>query len=303
MKRVLLAKRSDLPSSFSIAKYQSTNDFGIADWVVNLEMRVFCAFMVSLVDRDSASEWDCKAFSDQILETPIYSASGFEKNPGLRKYVSSSHVRDMTVSDFYFGDRKHQGDRFEKYIQAFDRYVDAPNGEAPEDKALVEQPLWRAYEAVGIDDDRNVGLYVDLHGTEEKIVEDFRSWLRSISEERGIRTPKRTFDKRDFQGWCSSQLLPYLDLTNWAAARGTQISQQVLGTALFPEEYDVALSERIRKVVAPAARSIAHESFTDALRSQALSELAERNLHDSIPGKWDNILMADGKVVARKAES
>ena len=70
-------------------------------------------------------------------------------------------------------------------------------------------------------------------------------------------------------------ILPYLDLTLWAQAHGVEITQHAIGSALFPDEYDVNLAERIRKVTKPRALKVSTESYVRALLSLAAASLAE----------------------------
>jgi hypothetical protein len=91
------------------------------------------------------------------------------------------------------------------------------------------------------------------------------------------RSTKGKITKDDLANWHRYAVLPYFDLTNWAASQGAEISQPVLGRALFPDEYDVDLTERIRKVVSPYAQRIGNSAFSNALMMQALADIAESN--------------------------
>ena len=67
-----------------------------------------------------------------------------------------------------------------------------------------------------------------------------------------------------------NQLLGYLDLTHWANVNDFEISQNCLGLALFPSEFEVALNDRVRKVIVPLAKRVTQDSFLTTLRAQAL---------------------------------
>jgi hypothetical protein len=77
----------------------------------------------------------------------------------------------------------------------------------------------------------------------------------------------------------------------WAYVNDIEISQNCLGLALFPDEFEVGLSERIRKVVGPMARKVCRENFADMLREQALE--AEPEPSESIPGKWRCVFLTE----------
>ena len=289
MRKSQIARSSDLPATFSLAKYAPVKDFGIADWVVNLEMRVLNAFILSRKRSYPDADFAPLDFTEAIFSNPIWPSEKFKDKPGLTKHIDVRSVADMTVSDYFFGGSEFHPQGFKPYFEAFTRSLNSTH----ERDGILDTPLWKAYEDSCIDDDRNVFVEIDLHASEEKIVSDFREWLTSIRAQRQIKVPSKSLSENDFRSWHAYRLLPYLDLSNWAAARGVQITQQVIGAALFPDEYDISLAERIRKVVAPLAREVAHESFCNALRSQALAELAEQNSTKVIPGKWDNIIVTD----------
>ncbi len=63
-----------------------------------------------------------------------------------------------------------------------------------------------------------------------------------------------------------------MDLSFWADINGYRLTNQVLGIALFPDEYNVGLADRIRKVVAPLALAASSPAYVEALQSQALEE-------------------------------
>ena len=270
-----ISKRSELPTSFAIEKYNYVKDFDIEDWVVNLEQRSICAFAINL-DHDSypAGKEKSKFRADEILECPLYSSENFEKMSGLTKNTDSSLVGDLKVWQYFMGKADYEDDdRYGKYCRAYDRWRNSGFAVDQEDSALIDSPLWKMYESCGIDDDGDVALSVNLHGSEEQLVADFRKWLNGIKRARGLDMPIK---RRDFQSWTQHCILPFLDLTNWARAYNKEITQQVLGLALFPAEFEVNLGERVRKVVSPLAQRVSATEFINSLRSQALSMRAEQ---------------------------
>jgi hypothetical protein len=278
MKQTLVSRRDDLPTNFSIEKYRCTKDFTIADWVVNLEMRVLCNHVISsFAQTGDRSNYDPEAFVLRLLDKPIYSSLGMEENSGLLKWVELSHVRDATIIDLFCNDRENLGAEYAPYYEAYDRCVGLPGLSNNSDEEMIRLPIWRMYESLNIDDDNNVLVTIDLHGSEEKTVADFTKWLRQIRKDKGIVAPKRRWNSSDFEKWSTLGVLPYLDLTNWAMANRKTVTQQVMGISLFPANYDVALGERVRKSVAVLARQI----------------------EKSMPGKFDNIIAPDGKWLPR----
>ena len=281
---------NQLPPAFSLDKYKSTIDFDIADWVVNLEYRFLSQYMVG-----RPSDWyvsEIKVRSAAILDDPIWwvtSIDDFINSGGFSKPALASNVQDFEVRDFYF---HSLGDsRYEAYMDGVDAYANPDSPvfgsldaiQSQEMEARMAVPYYRMMEDCGIPHLGDLIVKVDLHGTDQKIISDFTKWLSSTREKVALVAPRKKITKDDFLIWIKNAILPYLDLIAWSNANGVEITQQLLGTALFPDEYDVNLAERIRKVVAPMARTIAQDIFISSLRSQAISEIAERKSQNSIP--------------------
>lgn len=291
MKLKQIKNKADLPAEFSIEKYSSVCDFDICDWVVNLELRMLSMFMEIFYRKNGENDkfgYRC----DLILDNPIITGSHLKikDTPGLSKYIYASSVQDFDATDFYWHGREFVDNaRMNKYMEGFHeyfhRYELGVEDFDPELISRIESPYYKMTTECGINDSGDVLLKVDLHGSAEKIKDDFAKWLDRKRVELEIATPKKKFSNGDFSGWANNAILPYLDLTIWARANKCEITQQLLGTTLFPNEFDVNLAERIRKVVAPTARFISREAFTDSLRSQALAEIAEGKTFKTIPEK------------------
>lgn len=291
MRKKQIKNKNQLPAEFSLDKYSSTINFDIVDWVENLELRVLSLYMENCCDGGYAHEMPRRSLC--ILEKPIFRRSTreeFEKNPGLSKHIEISSVKDFTVRDFYWQNR---GDhRYLKYMEEFDEHINRAYGvECTPDQIdrqnelelRLDVPYFKMMKECGISHNGDLIANIDLHATDEKIIADFTKWLSAARDQLKLITPRKKFSKNEFSVWSKNCILPYLDLTAWARANDVEITQQLLGTSLFPDEYDVNLAERVRKVIAPMAKNIARDIFTDALRSQAISDLAEGKTVNFIP--------------------
>lgn len=119
-------------------------------------------------------------------------------------------------------------------------------------------------------------LEIDLCASNEQILKEFNHWLidtRNSNEE----FIKNQFSNRDFQDWYESQLLPYWDLTTIALFENATIPNHVIGAILFPNEYGIDLTERVRKVTRKKCQFIFSKKVSTALLSQANSEKLKRN--------------------------
>lgn len=122
----------------------------------------------------------------------------------------------------------------------------------------------------------NKFLEIDLHASDEQILNEFKNWLVDTrnSSDKFI---KRQFSTKDFQDWSESQLLPYWDLTMIAAIENATIPYHAIGNALFPDEFGVDLTERIRKITKRKCQFIFSKEVINALSAQVEAEYVQRN--------------------------
>ena len=64
-------------------------------------------------------------------------------------------------------------------------------------------------------------------------------------------------------------LLPYLDLTIWAGYENAEITQNLMGQILFPDEIEVAIPDRVRRTIHEKAFFLVNPETTNALILQA----------------------------------
>lgn len=277
---------ADLPKEFSLSKYAEAATFGIGDWLVNLEIRSFCGHTL----RTPRSAHTSKEFTRRLLDRPLFPVfAAQDQSDRCRKYPSN--VVDFTVADYFFGGVVHagQGD----YREAFERLV-SRGQPSEEDRRLLYQPMWEMYKSGGFDSESFVAVNVDIYGNEEKIISDFTDWLRRTRSVLWSESLKKPIQNSDLSGWFRFGVLPYWDLTMWAKAHEVEISQQVMGVALFPDEVEVNVAERVRRVVIPMARPLITEEFTDAFRNQAIAQMLTQEERNNFPEKFDYIQIVDG---------
>ncbi|TFE43582.1 hypothetical protein E2553_00155 [Paraburkholderia dipogonis] len=136
---------------------------------------------------------------------------------------------------------------------------------------VLDVPAWKMLTDLGVNLSGEVAVNVDLYASEDKLVDDFRAWLKVTRSALGVHDIVRRLDKSDFGRWAQNRILAYLDLTLWAKVKGHMITNQVMGVALFPDEYNVNLAERIRKTVAPEASIAISTPYLEAMASQAMT--------------------------------
>jgi len=281
MKKRLINKLSDLPEEFSLKNYEATKYFGIADWLVNLEFRAL------RMDSPGNSVAD-KASSEYILKNALLPFNVCEAflTLAITKDIGPSQVRGQSVKDalgaYYFF---NEDDRLKKYTDAFLLTVTKDDESALSSaySLLNETPMWKAMHEAGVNIDGEVDLTVNLQASEEQLVSEFRSWIKKTKQELGIDVPKNKISDQDIENLDAFKVLPYLDLVYWAKTENCEISNQTIGLALFPEEYEITLSERVRKVVAPLARKVISFDYCACLRSQYMALPPESEQRKIVP--------------------
>ncbi|WP_144403601.1 DUF6387 family protein [Caballeronia zhejiangensis] len=275
-----LNKLGDLPRQFDIGKYDVTASFSPVDWLVNLEIRVLrkAMFANNLLG-------DGLDVAERFLDNPIIPAKqGLMDDIGLSKVANTRQVRNVSAFDelsatSWFAPEET---RARDYVEAYQRAVAEPSTASDADmRLLFDTPAWKMHQDSNIAPNTEVAALVDLHASEEKVVEDFRQWFRETRAALGIADLKRRFNSVDFDRWHTNRVLAYSDLMFWVEASQRKITNQLIGVALFPDDYDVALADRIRKVVSPLASNVVAEAFTNALRSQILE--TERKSAKNVP--------------------
>lgn len=118
--------------------------------------------------------------------------------------------------------------------------------------------------------DDSLRIEVDLGAPDKLIIEDFRNWLKAARRVYSIEM-KNYFTESMRSDWAEFGVLPYLDLSIWARANSVNITDAVMGDALFPNEVgEIDLEERMRKVVRPKANWLMTPTIIQAIETQVL---------------------------------
>ncbi|WP_186044252.1 DUF6387 family protein [Burkholderia gladioli] len=267
-----LTSRTSLPASFDAAKYDACATFKTADWYSNLMQR---ALSRSMAERADWHLSELRGKAESLFDIPILPADKLEEGSGgFEKLVRRSQVTDETALEHILGGLTLEGSedhgRGREYRKASEVFLSDDWDHRAYD--ILAVPAWKMMTDIGLNLMGQVSVKVDLFSSEEKLVDDFRKWLRVTRAALDIPNLQRRFKGGDFDRWYQNRILAYLDLSFWAQINGIQLTNQVIGVALFPDEFNVNLAERVRKVVAPLALSAASPPYLEALFSQALEE-------------------------------
>jgi hypothetical protein len=136
-------------------------------------------------------------------------------------------------------------------------------------RKLYETPAWVAKREVGLERDATlIPVLIDVRAPEELLMSAFKNWLRATKAAALTGVDAKGVSATTFDDLQKYQVLPYLDLSYWARVHGVRLTYQQKGLALFPEDFEVALSERVRKVVMPLAHRVTTVQYVDSLHVQ-----------------------------------
>jgi hypothetical protein len=115
-------------------------------------------------------------------------------------------------------------------------------------------------------------LKVDLLASNEILFSEFKKWLQIERKNHGLDMAVRNFTSTDFLDWHNSKILAYWDIVTLCKFDGVIITNDAIGRLLFPNEYEVTLSERIRKVISVKAKRVFNPATSETLKAQVMVE-------------------------------
>ncbi|MGT2471540.1 DUF6387 family protein [Paraburkholderia terrae] len=277
------AQRKDIPQTFSVDKYKACKHFGWHEWYVNLEERANRLDVLRLAPADIERIGLPDLLRD-VFAAPFTEYEELQDDVHLsyprRRQVESVTAGDLLLARMLYFDKTcdHPHDRLRQAVltteNSLQRDGHVESAEYEEAQNILRTPVYEIDEFDVDDLDEGAYAFVDLSGPEEKLVDDFREWLKEVRKARGCVDLGKRFTQADFDDWHRYKILAYIDLTTWARHQEFSITHQLMGVLLFPEEYSIALAERVRKTVAPLAQTLLMGTTIDAIRSQALEAQA-----------------------------
>ncbi len=104
----------------------------------------------------------------------------------------------------------------------------------------------------------NVGplmLSLDLAHTDEELLRSFKRILKPLRERYGANS-RLSHTDAEVSSWVRHKVLEFIDLSLMTWLHGKKLTMSEVGEHLFPEEYDIGLEERVRKVIVPKANKL-----------------------------------------------
>ncbi len=267
-----------LPDWFNLENYHDVSSLSPKDWYENLHKRRMFFTWTSITQKiwPESQVWrvaDAKnrieIIIKMITENPLIRVQPDKKIYHSRNTVKSLSNRDVVNN--YQALIRDAPEVFFQYLNLEKQSHDDAHTMSyrnDELKTFMEADCrpWGYAQAV---------LSVDLHVTDEHIIQDFKNWLSNTRNTLAKASAKRTFSSLDFEEWGEYKILPYLDLKIWSIYSGSKITQAMIGNAIFPNELDVDTTERIRKTTKKKAEWLMNHSVVDALGVQLKKEIEE----------------------------
>lgn len=294
-------RSTDIPSNFSIAKYSMCEEWTLGQWSANLGHRLVRRDSIVGIGLDTKYARIMQDATSEAFDDPELAWSWDEEGPvGLNGEpwpAYAQRVRDVTSFEYLRAREHFEEHEFKRYAESYNEAIVAVDPCYPwRENPDATDAQWDAVRFLNAATDWSMHLdcmgdnyefppfalaHVDLNASDGELIEDFQAWLTAARKSRKIEPATYAFSDRDREMWGKMRILPFIDLTLWAQARGLKISLPVMGRALFPDEFDVSLEDRVRKVVADYAERLMNPRVIRAMHSQAMK--SERKSINRVP--------------------
>lgn len=277
-----MAKELDT-SWFDLKNYDAFKTMSIEGWIYQLIFRDHCHRLernrvVDDVGHDKGLTWVISILKPGVIaDSPNYPhdmhtkrAEGVLEGPPF----STASVNSLTSFDLW---RMAKNDDLSHVWEACEHtwdfnFKDELNSDLSEIADTPHDFHIKQYSRHDIEPYSHVEI--NLSATDEQIKADFSHWLTHYRQAINYQNQKKLFTQADFDYWVEFGVVPYLDLVLIAKIEGKKITQNKLARMIFPNEYDVDIVERLRKVTKPTAEWLIKSEIYSALSTQLAYEKA-----------------------------
>ncbi len=281
-------------SWFELSKYDFLKGANLADWEKFLSIRYELYSFICYGEKSDVEICETVFnFIEKIKNSPSYVKHLQDKNPFSDKPdfthnpelpFNTYSVRSLSVFDAYLrGDFINCSRSALRACQInmgiisprYDLYDDAEVVESKRfNSALLNKPI----DFLIKDTERKTrtafsSVTIDLEATDEQILKDFQYWLTEYRKAIKEYAPQKNFTDETLSDWVKWQLLPYIDLMIVAKYEGKKLHHHVAARLLFPDEFDVDTTERIRRKTKSKAEWLIQTETIRAIETQ-LANLA-----------------------------
>ncbi|MFC7515132.1 DUF6387 family protein [Herbaspirillum sp. GCM10030257] len=117
------------------------------------------------------------------------------------------------------------------------------------------------------DENIQLVLLVDLEAPDSVLIEQMLNLVHGRRALHRVDALPKVPDDVQLAKWHRSRILGYVDINLYKKILGVSLTDHQIGMLLFPNEYDISLSERIRKVIRPLATKVFRPETLSALEA------------------------------------
>ncbi len=121
-------------------------------------------------------------------------------------------------------------------------------------------------------------LKVDITAPDELLAKEFMEWVKA--ERKKMDQRPQTLGQNDFDYWVKFHFLPFLDLDFYARIEDKPMKNMTVGTALFPDEFEIDLTGRVKDTLKKKAPTLLSRGLIQGLHMQLESEGKVRSSDD-----------------------
>lgn len=255
----------ELPSWFDLKNYESLSNLTIEQWAKVIYTRYELVNSLNqskprthrnAQETDNATD-DYLTILAAISRAP-FSHSTTDSYPALRKPVSHLDIDDLielwgTISPKILDSSRYA-------------YADKETADFSFIENTIDSAL--ALEKQQLINQAKTFLSIDLTAPDQHLFDSFKIFLKNEREKRKHYYRNKNFQQSDINRWLKQRCIQFFDLSLYLKITNTDESLQAIGLAIFPEDYDVALSERIRKTTKPLTEALISEQTVRILEAQ-----------------------------------
>lgn len=256
-------------SWFDLKNYEAFKTMSILKWADALERRA------SLYDVYNAA---CMAKDDSVKRDQLELLCGLSEVSLLKTNPTKTSI-DYDPDHFYSSSVNCITRRV-----VWDLARDYGFVSVPDNSLYKKIPLRHSGMCRG---GNNAVATINLSATDEQIKNDFNHWLINYRKQVGlvnrldkgkskkkekedvIKAPEsKLIAQDDFDYWVKFGVIPYLDLMLIAKMEGKRITQNQLASLIFPNDYDVGTTDRLRDTTKPMAERLINQKTHKTLLAQ-----------------------------------
>ena len=267
-----MKKPRSLPDWFDIKNYRYVESFSPEDWHANLEIRfdvLSACKAINDIQIPLEAKNEYRDFAKEYIDD-LYSGGAYIHVLRSVLYPHHRSVSPLTNSD---------ASTIMGLLQAnlADAGLSLPDIENLSDNGLnkLDQRIQAFLEGEFKTLDSEAVLVINLNANDDQIAADFKGWLEKIRQQRPLVCVTKPFNENEYKDWCEYKIIPYLDLKIWSEFSGKKLTNAVIGNAIFPDDFDIDTTERVRRTTKPKADWLMQYSVLQALFLQIKEEERE----------------------------